>query len=144
MSEEDVYRHLISAQYDLFELDNQCEGILDECVRMVLLAMLASVFQVHNDLKVQYDFAAIRLQGLCLQVDLSNPDVRELMVWVLMMGALSVFNCDDAWLRDKWRAVLEDVSPSWSEVRRRLESYIWINQCHDGSGWFKFERLMLS
>ncbi|KAK7225372.1 hypothetical protein V2G26_013375 [Clonostachys chloroleuca] len=144
VSEEDVYRHLISAQYDLFEVDNQCEGILDECVRMVLLAMLASVFQVHNDLKVQYDFAAIRLQGLCLQVDLSNPDVRELMVWVLMMGALSVFNCDDAWLRDKWRAVLEDVSPSWSEVRRRLESYIWINQCHDGSGWFKFERLMLS
>ncbi|CAG9982973.1 unnamed protein product [Clonostachys byssicola] len=144
VSEEDVYRHLISAQYDLFELENQCESNLDECVRMALLVMLASVFQVHNDLKVQYDFAASRLQDLCLQVDLSVPTIRELMVWVLMMGALSVFNCDDVWLREKWRAVLEDASPSWDEVRGRLESYIWINQCHDRSGWFKFERLMLS
>ncbi|CAH0050964.1 unnamed protein product, partial [Clonostachys solani] len=144
VSEEDVYRCLISAQYDLFELENQCQSILDECVRMGLLVMLASVFQVHNDLKVQYDFATNRLQHLCLQVDLSIPDVRDLMTWVLMMGALSVFNCDDVWLREKWRAVLQDVSPSWGEVRGRLQSYIWINQCHDGSGFFRFERLMLS
>ncbi|VUC35243.1 unnamed protein product [Clonostachys rosea] len=144
VSEEDVYRCLISAQYELFELENQCQTALDECVRMSLLVMLASVFQVHKDLKVQYDFAASQLQEICLQVDLSIPDVRELMVWVLMMGALSVFNCDEAWLREKWRAVLQGVSPSWGEVRGRLQSYIWINQCHDGSGWFKFERMMLS
>ncbi|KAK7987225.1 hypothetical protein PG988_002213 [Apiospora saccharicola] len=73
------------------------------------------------------------------------PDLEpDLILWLLLVGAVSLYGVDSAWLRELWRY---HVTPrhltSWDdEVAPRLRRrWVWADAVHDGLGRHAFEVL---
>ncbi|KAK8122826.1 hypothetical protein PG984_011496 [Apiospora sp. TS-2023a] len=73
------------------------------------------------------------------------PDLEsDFILWLLLVGAVSLYGVDRAWLRELWRY---HVTPrnltSWDdEVAPRLRRrWVWVDAVHDGLGRHAFEIL---
>ncbi|KAH8655511.1 hypothetical protein BX600DRAFT_552864 [Xylariales sp. PMI_506] len=152
-----LHEGLLSAQYALLRLDSALDTILSECVRMTLLGVLASLPTARGS-RLRYDHAAGRLRELCRAVQILSDSsgasssvelhrLRELMLWVLMMGLIaSMLKPDEEWLRDRWQRELAVLTheEQWPVVRSHLQAFIWINVSHERPGKQCFEELIRS
>ncbi|KAK7961829.1 uncharacterized protein PG986_002654 [Apiospora aurea] len=67
----------------------------------------------------------------------------DFLLWLLLVGAVSLYGVDRAWLRELWRY---HVAPRnftcWDEVVRRLRRrWVWVDAVRDGLGRHAFEVL---
>ncbi|KAK8103695.1 uncharacterized protein PG998_010728 [Apiospora kogelbergensis] len=70
----------------------------------------------------------------------------DFMLWLLLVGAVSLYGVDGAWLRKLWRChVLPRKSSDltcWEHVARRLRRrWVWVDAVHDRLGRHAFEVL---
>ncbi|KAK8075601.1 hypothetical protein PG997_010264 [Apiospora hydei] len=77
--------------------------------------------------------------------DESDDDDLEpdFLLWLLLVGAVSLYGVDRAWLRELWRYhVVPRNLTCWDEVAARLRRrWVWVDAVHDGLGRHAFEVL---
>ena len=125
-----------SIQYRLLQLQGTLDDILGECFRLAMLAFLTTTFQIPGK-KVRYPYLASRFRECCRTVEAATPQLQDLMLWLLMVGAISVYSVDEPWLRERWQA--EVLGLVWPEARRLLQEIMWIDAIHDKPGRYAFE-----
>ncbi|WDK12698.1 hypothetical protein CGRA01v4_03978 [Colletotrichum graminicola] len=77
-----------------------------------------------------------------------HPYLRSTIMWLLMVGSISVFEKeDDVWLLPALARVSGSTDlGSWEEICKRLMEYPWIGSVHDGQGervWDRAQRYRL-
>lgn len=73
---------------------------------------------------------------------IDNKEEKELLLWILFIGAASVFKePDNTWLIPKTRLILDFLClDTWDDVYRTLVKFPWVHVTHDKAGqalWHK-------
>jgi hypothetical protein len=103
-------------------------GSIDENVRHGLLAFSHHVFLQWQDIKLPYHHFLIAYRNCILHLKLVDGVSSQLMLWLLMTGANSIFNIsDEAWLRECFREQADRCQvKTWKEMQDILKSFMWI------------------
>lgn len=130
---------LCCLQYRLLQLQGNMTNVFDECVRLGSLAFLTTVFQLSRG-EDRYLFLSKRLKQCCCALEISKPQQKDWMLWLLLTGAISLYGVDVSWLRDRWQANIP-TGMTWPEARLRLKKILWIDVMHDKLGKYAFHVL---
>lgn len=139
----DIYDELLAAQQSLIHLPLPADAVLDECVRLTLLSFLSTLWATSGKRR-RSNYALNHIHRLSREMPLSSPPLRELMLWILMVGMVStVLGPEDEWLRACWHDDLAELTryAQWPSMRRRFQGYLWIDERHDLFGRRYFEEL---
>ena len=128
-----------SIQYRLLMLQGTLTDILDECIRLGSLAFLISTFQLPRG-EDKYHYLSNRFRECCCALDPSGQKTKDWSLWLLLIGAISLYGVDASWLRKRWRNSVP-ANMTWSEARRRLKGMVWIDSIHDELGEYAFRVL---
>jgi len=129
---------LYSTQYRLLQLQLTPSNILGECLRLAMLAILTTAFQTPGT-KARYPFLADKYRDYCCALDFADPRVRDMIIWFLMIGCVSLYDADEPWLQKRWLQAVPQ--SSWPEARENLQQYIWVSKIHDEIGNRVFDLL---
>ncbi|KAI3318985.1 hypothetical protein HD806DRAFT_539687 [Xylariaceae sp. AK1471] len=144
-----------SALSRLLSLKDSLDDVTSECLRLGLLAFLtltayrASANRLGpGNPTTLYPYLTNRFRDACRAVELSTPQLSTLMLWLLTIGAMSVFNVDsEDWLVEKWKEaaqVLPGVLLSWENVIGQLESVMWMRFIYDDMGHKVYDKITRS
>ncbi|KAH7311441.1 hypothetical protein B0I35DRAFT_64324 [Stachybotrys elegans] len=90
-----------SIQLRLLHLDGQLPNPLEECLRLAMVAFWSSAMRVPGR-SIRYDYLSQRLRESCRVLHLVGSEFSDMAVWVLMMGAVSVFHPAEGWMYEYW------------------------------------------
>lgn len=141
-STDEYHTAVCSFQYRLLQLNGCLEDTLSECLRLTLLAFLITTFQTPG-IRAKYPYLADCLRESFLAVPVpQGRGFKELMRWILIVGAVSVFDVKDEWewMGQRWGDAAEE-NMSWEEVRAGLKDIMWIDPLQDKLGRAAFEEL---
>ncbi|KAL5598298.1 hypothetical protein BROUX41_003644 [Berkeleyomyces rouxiae] len=145
LTDNEFQQYLSSVQYRLLQLDDQSLCTHDECLRLCLLAVLATTYPLPNT-RLRYPFLARSLrvtldailppaatpESMASQLQ-ADTDRRELLLWALLIGALAVFDVDGrTWMHSLWRSL--EPPHDWDQMRFILERFVWFRPLHDDVG----------
>ena len=119
-------------QSRLLRLQGRLDGDFAECLRLSLLAFLASTFQI-STADAHYPYLAGRYRESCTSLEKHTQISQGLTTWFLMIGAISAFDLEEEWLLDRWRAEVPSTT-TWNEMREVLKGIMWIDAVHDVVG----------
>ncbi|KAB8236997.1 uncharacterized protein BDW43DRAFT_266653 [Aspergillus alliaceus] len=116
-------------------------GSIAEAIRLGLLAFSSHVFLQWQGVQWSYDQLSIIYKNCLLSLKSLNGISSHIMLWLLMVGEISVFRqCDDQWLKRWLRANIQLCNiNSWSEMRDIMESFMWVDVLYDQAGKDVFE-----
>ncbi|KAL2886826.1 hypothetical protein HOO65_060656 [Ceratocystis lukuohia] len=152
LTDGEFQQYLSSVQYRLLQLDSNTLCTHDECLRLCLLAVLATTYPLPNT-RLRYPYLARNLRitlDAILPVSASpeamaaelraDVDRRELLLWALLIGALAVFDVDGrTWMHALWRSL--EPPREWDRMRFILERFVWFRPLHDDVGRKCFDGL---
>jgi len=130
---------MTSVMYRLLDMRFEA-GSKDKIVRLGLIAFLCSVFLQWKHLGMSYPHVTLMFRN-CLVEVAANQVAPELMIWLLVIGAVSVFDeKDDGWLKPLLRGnmILCGIG-EWEEVQVVLKGFLWIGLVYDKPGKRVFE-----
>ncbi|KAI1773952.1 hypothetical protein F4818DRAFT_420316 [Hypoxylon cercidicola] len=142
---------MVSVMYPILHMSSDSfeRSSLDEAIRLGLLAYCSSVFLQWAGVRLPYMHfptmyrnCLFNLQLPELDVDSDSSSSSPLLLWLLMIGAVSVFgDCDDVWLKPWLHVNMElcGVGDSWDAMRDVLNSFMWIGLVHDIPGKAVFD-----
>lgn len=114
----------------------------NEAVRLGLLAFLSGIFLQWKGLGMSYPHFTSMFRG-CLNGLASPQNIMSphFLVWLLMIGVVSVFDtADDVWLHPFLRLNIRLCGIyEWSEMQKLLGSFMWIGLVYDKPGKVVFE-----
>jgi hypothetical protein len=115
-------------------------GSKDEAIRLGLIAFLCSVFLQWKHLGMSYPHFTSTFRS-CLVGIVSERVSSEFMVWLLMVGSVSVFDkSDDLWLKPLFRVNISLCEiDDWSEMQELVKRFMWIGLVYDKPGKMVFE-----
>ncbi|KAH8777930.1 hypothetical protein F5882DRAFT_502748 [Hyaloscypha sp. PMI_1271] len=115
-------------------------GSKDEAIRFGLIAFLCSVFLQWKHLGMSYPHFTSTFIS-CLVGIVSERVSSEFMVWLLMVGSVSVFDkSDDGWLKPLLRVNISLCEiDDWSEMQELVRGFMWIGLVYDKPGKMVFE-----
>lgn len=139
ISTETFLDSMASVVYRLLDMRFEA-GSSDEAIRHGLLAYSSSVFLPWKQLGIFYPHFTSAFRG-CLGTLTSSHISSQLWIWLLMIGAVSVFDAtDDQWLKPLLLLNLRLCEiDSWSKMQDLLKSFMWIGLLHDKPGKAVFE-----
>jgi uncharacterized membrane protein len=107
----------------------------DEVIRIGLLAFSCNAFLQWKNIGMSYSHLAFMFKSI-LTSSASEYISPQLMIWLLTVGAISVFDVkDDVWLAPLLRNnIMLCGIESWMNMQRLLESFIWIAFVNDKPG----------
>ncbi|KAF6233984.1 hypothetical protein HO173_007814 [Letharia columbiana] len=126
---------MASVIYRLLDMTHFEAGSTEEAIRLGLLAFSSSIFLQWKQLGMSYDHLATTYRECLAELRVSSIPSR-LLLWLLMVGAVSVFGCaDDKWLKP-WLRVNIDLGEveSWSDMQDILKPLMWIGLVLDEPG----------
>jgi hypothetical protein len=134
ISTETFLETMASVMYRLLDMRFEI-GSIDEAIRLGLLAFSCSVFLQWKHLGRPDAQFTSAFKG-CLARLTSSHISSQLLLWLLMVGAVSVFGAtDDGWLES---LLLVNMGlceiDSWSKMQDLLRSFMWIGLVHDEPG----------
>ncbi len=121
-----------SIQNRLMALKYASSDFLAECLRLGMLAFLTTTYQLPGN-AVRYPYLAEQFRMCYLAVE-AKPELRDLIRWLLMIGAISVYGLDEPWLRDRWRTDMPERPGEWEVAKAQLRRVMWMDGLHDHSG----------
>jgi hypothetical protein len=142
ISTETFLDTLTSIVYRLLDMYFEA-GSKDEAVRLGLLAFLCGVFLQWKHLGMSYPHFTSMYRS-CLAVIPSECISSDLMIWLLMVGAVSVFDeTDNWWLKPLLRVNIGLCGiDEWSEMQELLKGFMWIGLVYDKSGKSLFDSMI--
>lgn len=135
---------MASVMYRLLDMTKFKVDSIEEVIRLGLLAFSSSVFLQWKQLGLSYNYLAITYRN-CLAESRCSNTPPKLLLWLLMVGAVSVFRCDDEkWLRPRLRANIGSIGglKSWTDMHDILVSFMWIGLVLDEPGKEVFDSTM--
>lgn len=124
---------MLSIQYRLmlleYDMDRQP---IEEALRLGLLAFQTSVFIQMKNIRVKYEDLIERLRKTMSRIPETVPLLVDLKLWILLMGAIALFDPDVRWLEENIRRTAK--GRSWEEVHTLMRSIMWIDLVHDTPG----------
>jgi len=101
---------------------------LDETVRHGLLGFTHHVFLQWQDIKLPYQHFPTAYRKCMMHFKPIDEGSSQLMLWLLMTGALSVFHVsDETWLEESLREhAVKCKVDTWKEMEDIFKSYMWI------------------
>jgi hypothetical protein len=130
---------LNSIQSRLFALEDEPLDMMEECLRLSLLALLSTTLQLPSR-KTSASHFKLRFQRLCLQLWRSSSTTEHIIFWILMVGLVSVFEEDELWLINIWQNLPSSILP-WDGAKLELQNFIWVGCLHDELGRKAFTAL---
>ena len=110
-------------------------GSIEEAIRLGLLAFSSSVLLQWKQPGMSYDHLATTYRDCLAKLKCSAIPSR-LWIWLLVVGAVSVFgHADDKWLKP-WLHVHIDLAEvaSWTDMQDILKSLLWFGLVLDKPG----------
>jgi len=126
----------------LLSVDDSTLDITSQCARWGVLAFLATTIHIPRG-DLPYAHLLDRLRTLCQNVELTTPELRRFVMWLLVVGTMLVFESDEPWLQDRWRAAITP-ELSWASAQKQLKNIMWIDCVQDEAGETAFLGLMTS
>lgn len=139
-----INQTMTAVMYRLLDMSFATSSI-NEAIRHSLLAFSHHIFLQWQDIKLPYQHFRTMYQKCILSLELGHGVSAQLMLWLLMTGAVSVFNISgDLWLRE----YLQKYSGScqvktWKETQDILKSFMWIELLDDQPGKQIFDSIHL-
>ncbi|KAI1206379.1 uncharacterized protein F4807DRAFT_439859 [Annulohypoxylon truncatum] len=134
---------MASVMYRLLDMEFDA-GSTNELIRLGLLAFSSSVFLQWKYMRMSYThFSALYKD--CLMRGIFSDMPPQFQLWLLMVGAVSVFTkADEEWLRPWLRAIMSSCNIElWTDMQDILNSFIWISLVHDELGKQVFDSVSL-
>ncbi|KAM7214902.1 hypothetical protein V8F06_009728 [Rhypophila decipiens] len=156
--------HLL--QYQLLDLRNSFAANhvapVHKALCLTFLAFLVSASEVSSqtgrEASAKNSYLKDSLRESCQAIALpqfsGQHAPRDIILWILLVGAVTVFKVDTAaisssgapsddltWLRARWSAEIEGRTMAWDEVRGKMKGIAWIDAIHDKPGRRAFEAL---
>ena len=143
MPSEMICDTMVAVTYRLLYMSFTTSSI-DETLRLGLLAFSYHVFLQWQDIKLPYHQFPFTYRNNILGLK-SNGVSSELMLWLLMVGANSVFKIsDEAWLRESLRERTNKCEvKTWKEMEKILKTFMWILFLDEQSGKEIFDSIHL-
>lgn len=118
-------------------------GSRSESIRLGLLAFSSNIFLQWKHLGMDYPHLASAFKGSIVRLISTNVS-SQFMLWLLMVGAVSVFGAaDDQWLESLLYVNMSFCGiDSWNKMRDLLQSFIWIGLVYDKHGKSVFESVI--
>ncbi|RDW84448.1 hypothetical protein BP6252_02038 [Coleophoma cylindrospora] len=120
-------------------------GSVDEAIRLGLLAFSSNIFLQLQNVKPPYIYLPNAFRCCLLELQLPRERPSRLLLWLLFIGALSVFSDPDAdaWLKPWLQSEVQSSGVhSWRELREGLKSFLWIDIVHDKPGQRIFDSIV--
>ena len=131
----------------LYRLLHMCfaAGSTDQTVRHGLVAFSYHVFLQWQDVKLPYNHFPATYKDCILGLKLVDGVSSQLMLWLLMTGAISFFNLlDEGWLKEYLREHANKCQvKTWKEMQGILKSFMWIGLLDDQPGKQIYDLLLL-
>jgi hypothetical protein len=133
LPKETLLNAMSSVMYRLLRMNSFDATSPDEAVRLGLLIFSSHIFLNWQDMKGPHTYLPHIYRSCLLNLKLPSILTSQLLLWLLMVGSLSVFTpADDAWLMPWMRVNIELCKAhSWGELRRQLQAFPWIDALHD-------------
>lgn len=132
--EELLLNTMASVMYRLFHMKFEL-GSVNEALRLGVLAFSSHVFLQWKDDKRAYLHFPAAYRDCLVSLRSWETIPSRLLLWLLMIGAISVFTKDEAWLKPWLRGNIDLCGiQSWNEMRDSLDSFLWIGYLHDKPG----------
>ena len=127
----------------LIELEGRLKNKLSECLRLGMMAFLATTFRLPDLYEQPYcKNLTNKLQLSYATAKDSIPDLQKTIdIWLILVCLISTDNIDDPDIWASWKATATR-GLSWNEIRRQLKQVMWIDAFHDDLGRRAFETLM--
>ncbi|KAK3640527.1 hypothetical protein LTR56_011865 [Elasticomyces elasticus] len=136
----DLFQHLLgSIQRRLLWLRYPPDQGWSERLRLGMLAFLTTSFRLPGKM-VSFKYLASNYRTSCQTLVAASAEVETLASWLILIGAMSVFEPNERWLRAKWLSFAVP-GDDWEVVRRRVASVAWIDSVHDEPGMLAYEAL---
>lgn len=128
--------------YRLLRMDFSTDS-LDEVIRLGLLAFSQHVFLQWHDMRTPYYESAPAYRNCLLKLTVGNGISSQLMVWLLMAGAISLFDiADEVWLAKALQQHANGCQiTSWKGMQETLKSFMWIPLLDERRGKQNFDLL---
>ena len=141
---EVIYETMISVMYRLLDMKFSPRSI-DEAIRQGLLAFCYHVFLQWQDIKPPYQYFPSTYKDGILSLEFGGGSSPQLMLWLSMIGAVSVFNLDDEpWLLRLLRTCAGKCEiRTWDELQGILKSFMWIPLLNEQPGKHVYDLLQL-
>jgi hypothetical protein len=140
----DVFQEVVgSTQMLLLNMDPFKRDLLSESIRLGMLALLSTLVSLPGK-RVSYPYLETAFRRVLARHQGRELDNEEdaVILWLLMMGAMSVVSPGEAWLQEQWRRASRN-EQDWDSVRTQLRRMIWINNIHDEAGTNVFQTLKM-
>ncbi|EXJ76665.1 uncharacterized protein A1O5_01173 [Cladophialophora psammophila CBS 110553] len=140
-----LYDTMASVMYHLLHMSFET-GSVDEAVRLSLLGLTYNVFLKWQYLRLPYVYFPSIYKNCLRDPKLADGASSQIMLWFLMVGAVSAFTISDhLWLKDCLRERIDICQvKSWNEMRGVLKSFMWIGLLHDKPGKEVFDSVLSS
>ncbi|KAI1378981.1 hypothetical protein F4677DRAFT_410239 [Hypoxylon crocopeplum] len=132
---EIIHETMAAVMYRLLHM-HFAAGSPDETVRHGLLAFSHHVFLQWQDIKLPYHYFPATYQSSILSLEGADGASPQLLLWLLMIGAISVFDIsEDAWLREHIREYASRCQvKTWKAMQDILKSFMWIALLDEQAG----------
>lgn len=141
ISTETFLDTMASVLYRLLKMRFEA-GSNNEAIRLGLLAFSSSIFLQWGGLGLSYTHFTAEFRS-CVTGPLSSHISLQLLIWLLMVGAVSVLDAsDDVWLKPRLRVNLGLCEiDTWSKMQNLMQSFMWIGLVYDRPGKVLFDSI---
>ncbi|KIW61931.1 hypothetical protein, variant [Exophiala xenobiotica] len=138
-----LYDTMASVMYRLLHMSFD-QGSVDEAVRLGLLGLTYHIFLQWQYLRLPYVYFPWVYKDCLLHSKLVDGASSQIMLWLLMVGAVSAFTTSDhPWLMVCLRKHMDKCQvKSWNRMREVLKSFMWVGLLHDKPGKEVFDSVL--
>jgi hypothetical protein len=132
LSPDTITDTIASVMYPLLHMSLET-GSADQAIRLGLLCFCNSVFLQWQGIRMPYDQFSLSYRESLLHPELAGKFSSQIMLWLLIIGAISVFSIsEDQQLQDLLLQHIEVCQvKSWDEMQAIASSVLWISRLHD-------------
>ncbi|PVI06795.1 hypothetical protein DM02DRAFT_609587 [Periconia macrospinosa] len=123
-----------SIQSRMMHLPDRCDDSASELLHVGMYACVTPVFNTFRR-NLQFSSLAHRLKNLHRSIEMSliSEAHADLVIWVLVMSAMTVTSTEDFWIREKWAMVIGKLGLSLEGLKSRLSRVVWLGPFFEGA-----------